>query len=107
MKAVLFTLFALSVYAYTSKKIDPNNPGFRKSKMPQASQTTRDYSGYGENPQSVFWNSYSGINYLTNIYNQNIPQYCGSSWAHAATSVLSDRIKIARNAAFPDINISP
>ena len=32
---------------------------------------------------------------------------CGSCWAHAATSVLSDRIKIARNAAWPDINLSP
>jgi cathepsin X len=44
---------------------------------------------------------------ITNIRNQHVPQYCGSCWAHAATSALSDRIKIARNAAWPDINISP
>jgi len=47
------------------------------------------------------------MNYLTNIRNQHVPQYCGSCWAHAATSSFSDRIKIARKAAWPDINISP
>lgn len=48
-----------------------------------------------------------GMNYLTVIKNQHIPQYCGSCWAQAATSALSDRIKIMRNASWPDFNISP
>ena len=30
-----------------------------------------------------------------------------TGWAHAATSALSDRIKIMRNASWPDFNISP
>jgi cathepsin X len=58
-------------------------------------------------PSEFSWNNVDGVNYLTNMYNQHIPQYCGSCWAMGATSALSDRIKIARNAAWPDINISP
>lgn len=60
-----------------------------------------------ELPEQWIWNNVSNTNYLTNLRNQHIPQYCGSCWAHAATSAISDRIKIARNAQWPDINISP
>ena len=58
-------------------------------------------------PKNFDWGNVDGINYLTNIRQQHNPQYCGACWAHAATSALSDRIKIARNAAWPDINLSP
>ena len=58
-------------------------------------------------PPAHIWNEVGGVNYLTEIKNQHIPQYCGSCWAQAATSSLSDRIKIARKAAWPDVNISP
>ena len=58
-------------------------------------------------PSQWLWNNVDGVNMVTNIRNQHIPQYCGSCWAHAATSAISDRIKIARKAAWPDINISP
>jgi cathepsin X len=60
-----------------------------------------------ELPKEWFWNNVDGTNYLTNIRNQHVPSYCGSCWAHAATSALSDRIKIARKAAWPDVNIAP
>jgi cathepsin X len=60
-----------------------------------------------ELPEQWLWNDVNDTNYLTNVRNQHVPEYCGSCWAHAATSAISDRIKIARNAAWPDINISP
>ena len=57
-------------------------------------------------PESKEWNNVDGTNFLTIIKNQHIPSYCGSCWAQAASSSLSDRIKIARNAAWPEINIA-
>jgi cathepsin X len=41
------------------------------------------------------------------INNIDIPVYCGSCWAHAVTSALSDRIKLGRMRKYPDINLSP
>lgn len=58
-------------------------------------------------PGSLFWGNVNGTNFLTVSRNQHIPEYCGSCWAFAATSALSDRFKIIRNAQWPDINISP
>lgn len=58
-------------------------------------------------PSSLFWGNVSGVDYLTISRNQNSPNYCQSSWAFAATSVLSDRFKILREAEWPDVNLAP
>lgn len=58
-------------------------------------------------PKNFWWGNVNGVNYLTVQRNQHIPIYCGSCWAFASSSALSDRIKIRRQAQWPDINISP
>ena len=58
-------------------------------------------------PASWEWNNVNGANMVTTVRQQHIPQYCGSCWAQAAASSVSDRIKIARGGAWPEINIAP
>jgi len=58
-------------------------------------------------PDSYDIRNVSGVNYASIDRNQHIPQYCGSCWAHATTSALSDRFALARHNAFPQINLSP
>ena len=69
---------------------------------------------------SVFnWNNHNGRSYLTRSTNQHLPTYCGSCWAHAAMTVLADRIKVIRqiflrdkeeeddeDGLFPDVHLS-
>ena len=56
-------------------------------------------------PQNLFWGNVNNTNYLTPIKNQHIPHYCGSCWAQSATSAVSDRIKIQKNATWPEVII--
>lgn len=76
-------------------------PEKRKPKTPLKSLLKEEL------PSEWFWGNVSGVNYLTLVRNQHLPQYCGSCWALAATSSLSDRIKIMRNASFPEIDLAP
>lgn len=60
----------------------------------------------GDMPTSFTWGAKDGVNYLTQMKNQHIPNYCGSCWAQGSTSALSDRISILRGGKWPEKNIA-
>ena len=107
MRFALAALVGVAFAEKTLKFIDPNFPGHKEPAVPVQDKITEPLQHLEDIPEQWIWNDINGTNYLTNMRNQHVPTYCGSCWAHAATSVMSDRIKIMRNAAFPDINIAP
>ena len=61
-------------------------------------------------PAAFDWRNVNGTSYVTAVRNQFLPQWCGSCWAQATTSALSDRLKIMRLRAGdvgPDVQLSP
>lgn len=88
------------------RRVSPDEPCRKKPAKPILASGA-PVTPVADVPDTWIWNNVDNTNYLTNIKNQHIPQYCGSCWAQAATSSFSDRIKIGRKAAWPDINISP
>eukprot|EP01052_Picozoa_sp_SAG31_P003194 SAG31_NODE_120_length_23892_cov_10.545623_23_plen_220_part_00 len=58
-------------------------------------------------PPEFTWADKEGRNYLTLTRNQNLPQFCESSWAHATTSALADRVQIFQNASQPPMGPAP
>ena len=61
----------------------------------------------GDLPPAFWWGNVSGTNFLTPTRQQHLPRYCGSCWAFATLTALSDRLKIARAAAWPEVVLSP
>lgn len=58
-------------------------------------------------PKSHDWENFNGQNFLSQIRNQFNPNSCGSCWAQAIASALSDRIAVKRSNKFPEITLSP
>ncbi len=71
---------------YGHQRLSVPLPSVVKKPLPYDS---RDFSTL---PESWDVRNVSGVSYATMNRNQLLPQYCGSCWAHAATSVLSDRL---------------
>ncbi|KRX04903.1 hypothetical protein PPERSA_06537 [Pseudocohnilembus persalinus] len=88
------------------KNVDFNR-GFQPSQKEIKTQVKSEIplKAKSELPTQFSWSDVDGVNYLTLTLNQANPSYCGAGWAFAATSALSDRIKIQRKAQWPDINI--
>ncbi|ETV72457.1 hypothetical protein H257_12577 [Aphanomyces astaci] len=86
----------------------PNRTGVVTSPLPHQYVT--------DLPKNFDWRNVNGTNYVTVSRNQHVPHYCGSCWAFAATSSLSDRLRIYRERnpgkhsrveVTREINISP
>jgi len=106
MKFAVAALMSATAFG-ALRKIDPEQPCRIRNTNRAAPKILEPLEAVSNLPSQWNWNNIEGTNYVTNVRNQHVPQYCGSCWAHAATSAISDRIKIARKAAWPDINISP
>jgi len=76
-------------------------PSIVKSPLPQ------DYLDLTALPPSWDVRDVDGRSFATSNRNQHIPQYCGSCWAHASTSSLSDRINLLRGGVTPFAQLSP
>jgi hypothetical protein len=42
------------------------------------------------------WCDNEGVNHCSTSWNQHIPQYCGSCYAHGTLAMLNDRLKILK-----------
>ena len=98
IRSVLLFLGLVSLVAGGCLKLNPN----LKSPF-----TWTPNEVEGPLPVNWSWGNVNGTNFLCTTKNQHIPQYCGSCWAQATTSTISDRIAIARGGRFPEIDISP
>ncbi|CAM9650580.1 unnamed protein product, partial [Phaeothamnion confervicola] len=57
-------------------------------------------------PETFDWSNVEGVSYLVPNWNQHIPTYCGSCYAHGTLMALNDRIKVAKRGKAPDVMLS-
>ena len=87
----------------------------RSPRSPPAPRVLTPPPRHAELPRSFDWRNENGTNFVTAVRNQFLPRWCGSCWAQAVTSSLSDRLKIGSIRASPggtgggvvDVDLSP
>lgn len=72
-------------------------------------QTARPHEFLAERdlPKSWDWRNVSGVRYTTWDTNELAPAYCGSCWAQAVSSAISDRISIQNLGRWPQVELAP
>jgi len=109
-----FHLFAVSIsFAYAMEKVHVGHGhGYRSSKpwLPRESVITaptgQELVAAKALPSLFDWRNVGGRSFATPDLNQHIPIYCGSCYIHGAVHALNDRIKVLRNAQYPDVIVS-
>mmetsp|Transcript_115956 Transcript_115956/g.328158 ORF Transcript_115956/g.328158 Transcript_115956/m.328158 type:complete len:393 (+) Transcript_115956:84-1262(+) len=87
----------------------PENHGYRSSLpwLPREPvitvRATEELVGNRALPANFDWRDVNGRSFVTVDLNQHQPFYCGSCWIHGTSSALNDRIKVMREARFPDV----
>ena len=78
-----FATNAIDIYNQGHKPRVPGEP------RPRHVENTIPYLQSQNLPNEWLWNNVSGINYLTLMRNQHIPQYCGKEYQYFETSLAA------------------
>lgn len=71
------------------------------------SRRSHEILGASDLPREFDWRNVHGTSFVTAVRNQQLPRICGSCWAHAPTSALSDRLLVLSGEAGVHTQLAP